>query len=74
MSRRLSATRLPFETSWVRVRTGTATRSPKSATKTGSSTTPPPKPATAETTARTNAATMATARVVGSRSSGTWST
>lgn len=62
-SRRLSQTREPLLDSWVRVRIGTATRSPNSAVNTGSSRTPPPNPATADSTARANVAPEATARV-----------
>lgn len=51
-------------TSWVNVSTGTATRKPNKAVKTGSSRTPPPKPATAETNANPNAASDANTTLI----------
>jgi hypothetical protein len=54
-SRRLNHTRAPLLANCASVSIGTAIRTPNSAVNTGNSNTPPPKPATADTTANTNA-------------------
>ncbi|MFU8849488.1 hypothetical protein ACNAW0_00620 [Micromonospora sp. SL1-18] len=56
----MNHTRAPLLDSCVSVNIGTATRSPNNAVNTGSSSTPPPKPATADNHANANAATDAT--------------
>jgi hypothetical protein len=59
----LSETRLALLAIWVRVRTGTATRSPNRTVKTGRSRTPPPNPVYAESMASRKAAPEAVSRV-----------